>query len=128
MKLIRKLHLFLGVFFTPLLVFFVATGWYQTLNPDRLKSPGEAETLLQKFRVVHTDMIYPGEREFSRPSSPKLFQGLVGVMSAAVLITTALGVYLAFKTVRGKGWVLFWLVVGLAVPVCLLWAGRRGGP
>lgn len=125
MKLIRKLHLFLGVFFTPLLVFFVATGWYQTLNPDRLKSPGEAETLLQKFRVVHTDLIYPGDREFTRPSSPKLFQGIVGAMSAAVLITTLLGVYLAFKTVRGTGWVLFWLVAGLAVPVGLLIAGRR---
>lgn len=125
MKLIRKLHLFLGVFFTPLLVFFVATGWYQTLNPDRLKSPGEAETLFQKFRVVHTDMIYPGDREFTRPSSPKLFQGIVGAMSAAVLMTTLLGVYLAFKTVRGKGWVLFWLAAGLAVPVGLLIAGRR---
>lgn len=125
MKLIRKLHLFLGVFFTPLLVFFVATGWYQTLEPERLKTPGDAETLLQKLRVVHTDMIFPGNREFSRPSSPKLFQGIVGAMSAAVLGTTALGVYLAFRTVRSKGWVVFSLVAGLLVPVALLWAGRR---
>ena len=71
-------------------------------------------------------MIYPGDREFTRPTSPKLFQGLVAAMSAAVLITTALGVFLAFRTVRGKGWVLFWLVAGLAVPVGLLWAGRKG--
>jgi len=126
MKLLRKLHLFLGVFFTPLLVFFVATGWYQTLEPERLKTPGDAETLLQKLRVVHTDMIYPGDREFSRPSSPKLFQGIVGAMSAAVLITTALGVYLAFRTVRGTVWVVLCLVAGLVVPVLLLWMGRRG--
>jgi hypothetical protein len=126
MKLLRKLHLFLGVFFTPLLVFFVATGWYQTLEPERLKTPGDAETLLQKLRVVHTDMIYPGDREFSRPSSPKLFQGIVGAMSAAVLVTTALGVYLAFRTVRGTSWVVLCLVAGLVVPVVLLWMGRRG--
>ncbi|MBM3850421.1 MAG: hypothetical protein ACKPAH_03000 [Verrucomicrobiota bacterium] len=125
MKLLRKLHLFLGVFFTPLLVFFVATGWYQTLEPERLKTPGDAETLLQKLRVVHTDMIYPGDREFSRPSSPKLFQGIVGAMSAAVLVTTALGVYLAFRTVRGTVWVVLCLVAGLVVPVVLLWMGRR---
>jgi hypothetical protein len=125
MKLLRKLHLFLGVFFTPLLVFFVATGWYQTLEPERLKTPGDAETLLQKLRVVHTDMIYPGNREFSRPSSPKLFQGIVGAMSAAVLVTTALGVYLAFRTVRGTVWVVLCLVAGLVVPVVLLWMGRR---
>jgi hypothetical protein len=104
----------------------VATGWYQTLEPERLKTPGDAETLLQKLRVVHTDMIYPGDREFSRPSSPKLFQGIVGAMSAAVLVTTALGVYLAFRTVRGTSWVVLCLVAGLVVPVVLLWMGRRG--
>jgi hypothetical protein len=71
-------------------------------------------------------MIYPGDREFSRPSSPKLFQGMVGAMSAAVLITTVLGVFLAFRSVRSKGWVFFWLVAGLAVPLGLLWAGRKG--
>ena len=35
MKLIRRIHLYLGCFFTPLLIFYVATGWYQTVNPDR---------------------------------------------------------------------------------------------
>jgi hypothetical protein len=47
-------------------------------------------------------------------------------MSAAVLITTALGVYLAFRTVRGTVWVVLCLVAGLVVPVVLLWMGRRG--
>ena len=61
MKLLRRIHLFLGVFFAPLLLFFVGTGWYQTFDPARIKSPGEAETLVQKLRVVHTDHIYPFE-------------------------------------------------------------------
>lgn len=126
MKRLRQAHLFLGVFFTPLLVFFIGTGWYQTVNPDRLKSPGDAETLLQKMRVVHTDQIYPGDHEVKTPSSPKVFQILVVAMSVALLVTTVLGVVLAFRFSRSPWPVALCLVGGLAVPVLILWAGRSG--
>ena len=46
MKFIRRAHLFLGCFFTPLLLFYILTGWYQTVNLNRLKHPSEAESLL----------------------------------------------------------------------------------
>ncbi len=126
MKFLRRSHLYLGVFFTPLLLFFLGTGWYQTTNPDRLKSPGDAETLGQKFRVVHTDQIYPTNRERSRPSSPKAFQVLVTVMSAALAITTFIGVFLAFRTVRQIWPVAVALVLGIGIPVLLLWLGQKG--
>jgi len=35
MKKLRRVHLYLGCFFAPLLIFYVVTGWYQTVNPDR---------------------------------------------------------------------------------------------
>lgn len=125
MKLLRRLHLYLGVFFAPLLLFFVCTGWYQTFNRDRLKSPSEAETLVQKFRVVHTDQIYPGDREVTKPSSGKLFSGLLWVMSAAIVVTVLLGVWLAFKSLRTQ-WPV-WLVLGLGVmiPMLFLWLGQQ---
>jgi hypothetical protein len=124
MKLLRQIHLFLGVFFTPMLLFFVGTGWYQTVNHDRLKSPGDAETLVQKFRVVHTDQIYPTEHEIRRPSSPKLFRALVVVMSAAIVSTTVIGIILAFRFSRKIWAVWLCLGLGLAVPAALLWFGH----
>lgn len=126
MKTLRRLHLYLGCFFAPLLLFFVGSGWYQTANPDRLKSPGEAETLSQKLRVVHTDQIYPGDREFSRPSSPRGFRILVYSMSGALVATTLLGVVLAFRAVRSKWPVWLALGLGLLAPVLVLYAGRSG--
>lgn len=128
MKRLRQLHLYLGVFFAPLLLFFVATGWYQTVNPDRLKSPGEAESLGQKFRVVHTDQIYPETGAFRQKASPKLFQGLVVAMSLALIATTVLGLVLAFKFTK-PAW-LPWavLALGLAVPMVVLWAGSQAAP
>ncbi len=124
MKRLRQLHLYLGVFFTPLLLFFVLTGWYQTVDQDRLKSPGEAETLLQKFRVVHTDQIYPETGALRQKSKPALFRGLVVVMSVALVLTTLLGVALAFRFTK-PAWVP-WAVLGsgLVVPMIVLWAAQ----
>ena len=92
MKRLRQAHLFLGVFFTPMLVFFIGTGWYQTVNIERLKSTSEAETLVQKLRVVHTDQIYPGDTEIRKPSSPKLsFKKTEVVVPKANELATARG-------------------------------------
>lgn len=124
MKWTRRVHLYLGCFFTPMLLFYLLTGWYQTINPDRLKHPGEAETFLQKARTVHVDQIYPGQDEFGKPSSPKLFQFLVVVMSLAATITIALGVFLAFRTLRPQWAVWVCLTLGILLPMGLLWLGQ----
>jgi len=125
MRKIRRLHMYLGCFFAPLLLFFVLTGWYQTVNRDRLKSPGDAESLLQHLRSVHTDQIYPTKHEFSRPSSPKLFQVLVVVMAIALSTTVVLGVVLAFRSVRKPWPVIASLVLGILVPMAFLWLGHH---
>jgi hypothetical protein len=125
MKFIRRAHLFLGCFFAPLLVFFILTGWYQTVVPNRLKHPSEAETLWQKLRVVHSDQIYPSEQEFEKPSSPKLFQALVVVMSVAATLTIVLGLVLSFKLLKPVWPVWLCLVLGILLPVLLLWLGHR---
>lgn len=120
----RRAHLYLGCFFTPLLLFFVLTGWYQTINPERLKSISEAETFLQKIRTVHVDQVYPGENEFDKPSSPKPFQRLVVIMCIAATLTVLLGVFLAFKTMRNPWPVWVSLGLGVVVPILVLWFGQ----
>ena len=124
MKLLRRLHLYLGCFFAPLLLFYILTGWYQTLNPNRLKSPSEAETLLQKFRVVHSDQIFPSENELDKPSSPKKYRALVVVMSIASTVMIVIGLVLAFKTLRQQWPVWLSLVLGVVLPAFLLWLGQ----
>ncbi|MGB0582707.1 MAG: hypothetical protein ACPGVU_23730 [Limisphaerales bacterium] len=124
MKWIRKTHLYLGCFFTPMLLFYILTGWYQTVNTERLKAPSEATSFLQKARTVHVDQIYPGENEFNKPSNPKAFQFLVILMSLAGTATIGLGVFLAFKTIRPK-WAL-WATLGggILIPMLMLWIGQ----
>src|SRR5881397_3592857 len=115
MKLLRRLHLYLGCFFTPLLLFFLATGWYQTFHINRNKRPGEAETWVSRLTSVHKDQLYPTDS--ANGYSTRLFQTLVVLMSIALMTSVALVLILALRTIHPT-----W-VVGLAQVVGM--AGRR---
>ena len=123
MKLLRRLHLYLGCFFAPLLLFYVATGWYQSVTLRRNKNVGEAEDWLSKLRSVHVDQIYPAESANSY--SPFLFRSLVVVMSIALIATTVLGLILAIRTIRPRSLVWLSLALGVIVPVTMLWLGLK---
>jgi hypothetical protein len=125
MRALRRWHTYLGCFFAPLLLFYVLTGWYQTVYHDRLKSPGDAETIGERLRTVHVDQIYPTNREVSHPSSPKLFQALVVIMAIALVTTVILGVILAFRSIRNKWPVCLSLILGILIPAALLWLGHH---
>lgn len=123
LKLLRRTHLYLGVFFTPLLVFYIATGWYQTVHPDRRKGLGEATDLVDKLTSVHVDQVYPTDRAVSW--NPLPFRVLVVVMSLALLTTIALGIVLAFRSTSRRWPVWLSLGLGIVVPLLLLWLGQR---
>jgi hypothetical protein len=123
MKFIRRLHLYLGCFFAPLLLFYVATGWYQTVTLDRNKNVGEAETFVAKMASIHKDQIYPTESALGY--STKAFKILVVFMSIALILSVLSGLYLAFRTLRQKWLVWGSLALGLAVPVMILWLSQK---
>lgn len=125
MKLLRRIHLYLGVLYAPLLLFFLASGWYQVLNPDRLKSPSEAETWVQKSRVIHTDQIFIRDSDPTRIASPRLFQWLLHGMAAALILATLVGLVLAFRSVKPRWPVWTALALGIALPIAALWLGSR---
>lgn len=120
---LRRLHLYLGVFFTPMLFFFIVTGWYQTAFQDRRKSVFEASAVMDRLRAVHADQTFPVESANSYSTTG--FKWLIYVMSAALVITLVLGIVLAFRTMRAKWLVWLMLVMGFVVPVLCLWLGQR---
>ena len=123
MKLIRRIHLYLGCFFAPLLIFYVATGWYQTVNPDRRKGVSDSNDLISRLNRVHVEQYYPSES--ASGYSTYLFRGLVVAMAIGLVTTVALGVILAFRFSRNKWPVWFSLTLGVVLPIILLWLGQR---
>lgn len=124
-RLIRKWHLYLGCFFTPLLVFYVASGWYQTFHTNRNKALGEADSWVEKLTSVHKDRIYPSPD--AEGYSSRWFDRLVVVMSVAVLATVGMGIALAFQTSRQRWPVVVSLTLGVVIPILLLWLGQKRG-
>ncbi len=123
MRAIRRLHLYLGVFFAPLLIFYIGTGLYQTIRTQRNKLLGEQDSLVTKLVSVHVDQIYPKPNAVGEYSTV-FYKSFVIAMSVCLLVTLGLGIYLAFRTTRRALTVLTWLVLGLLLPVVFLWLGQ----
>jgi hypothetical protein len=124
MKQIRRWHLFLSMFFAPLLLFYIGTGWYQTFTINRNKGPGEAKDLVSKLTSVHVDQLYPTEK--AEVYNPQAFKWLIVAMSISLIVTIGLGMYLAFTIGRPKWAVWLSLTLGVLLPIVLLWLGQSG--
>jgi hypothetical protein len=120
---LRRIHLHLGVFFAPLLLFFVLTGWYQTVTPDRRKGVADSDDWLSRMNRVHVEQYYPTQT--AEGYSTKPFTILVVAMSIALAATTLLGVVLAFQVLKKKGLVWISLGLGFIVPAVSLWLGQK---
>jgi hypothetical protein len=125
MRTLRRLHLYLGCFFAPLLIFYVATGWYQTVNPDRRKGTGDSTDLVSRLTRVHVEQYYPAES--ASGYSTRWFRALVVLMALALITTVILGIILAFRSSRNSWPVWLSLALGVALPVIVLWLGQRRG-
>ena len=113
MKLIRNMHLYLGVFFAPLLLFFVVTGFVQTFNWHEDGAPAIIKTLSE----VHKHQRLSCGEDCHDPSI--VFRSLIVLMCAGLLASTILGIMMAFKFRPGlRVWVC--LLAGIAIPVVLL--------
>ncbi|MDE1920151.1 MAG: hypothetical protein KGJ09_03690 [Candidatus Omnitrophica bacterium] len=122
-KQMRNIHLYLGVFFAPLLVFYLISGAWQTFGlhvPSRdgtYKPPAIIKSLSQ----VHKNQRWVDSRKVPKSSVP--FRYLVLLMVVGLLTTTVLGIMMAFKYT--KPWVVWvCLVLGTAIPIILLWLAR----
>lgn len=123
MNKLRRLHTYLGVFFAPLLLFFVCTGWYQTMNQDRRKSPEEAESVWDRARAVHADALLPNEKAERYATKP--FRYFIVATSVAFIITTVVGLILAFRFSRNKWAIALSLGLGIGIPLALLILGQK---
>jgi hypothetical protein len=119
---LRRLHTFLGVFFSPLLLLFVITGWWQTVSPNRNKGLGFGTSWIEKLSTIHVDNYFPlsGARNYSTD----LFKVLVVIMAVGLIFTTLLGLIMAFRFAKRKVLITLILLAGIVVPIFLLYLGE----
>ena len=109
MQKLRQVHLYLGSFFAPMLLFFALSGLWQEFGLQRYG-------WFRYLSAIHTGSRLKSEAH--HPSSLFL-QGFVVLMGASLIVTIILGLVLAFKYGRGPV-TLACLAAGLLIPLALI--------
>jgi len=116
----RRTHLYLGVFFSPLLLLFIITGWWQTMvsSDDQEKEGGYLHELMKKFSNVHTSSEWP---RAGRHDYVWLMKWMIVAMCVALICSIILGLFLSWQTTKPKWKVILALALGIAVPAGILY-------
>jgi hypothetical protein len=116
MQKLRRVHLYLGCIFAPLLIFFSLSGIWQILDLQSVEK-GAKPGILAYLSTLHTGdhLRAAGGATLSSP----VFEGLNVVMALVLIATIVLGVVLAFKLGRSRN-ALICLGIGIVVPLLLV--------
>jgi uncharacterized iron-regulated membrane protein len=116
---LRQLHMFLGVFFSPLLLLFIVTGWWQTFITDEDRDRGFFNAIMGKFSSIHTDSYFPRNGAHHHPS--ETFKILVAAMAVALIVSILIGLALACQNRKKLPLAVIAFSLGILVPVVILY-------
>ena len=119
MRLLRRLHLYLGCLFAPVVILFAVSGSWQLFNFHKTKKDGSyvAPDSLVEISSIHMESHLEGKtiRDFT---PLRYFM----VAAAAGLVTTSLlGVIMAYRFSRRPLVATICLLLGVVVPGVILW-------
>ena len=137
MQGIRQLHLYLGVFFAPALLFFAATGALQVFSLHEAHGDYQPAPLIEKLASVHKDQKFelkarkpekpkPAAAEKPRPAAhptaPKTLALKWFFLATALglMFSTSLGLWMGLTHLKNRALALALLCAGAAVPVLIL--------
>jgi hypothetical protein len=135
MRAIRLVHFYLGIFFAPLVLFFAFTGTLQVFKlherqPDTAAAQADWIAWFGQFhkeqawippRVAPRKPAEPGApvKEKKSPESQPM-KWLVAVMGISLMVSTLLGLYIAFKYPNRRRGFVAALVAGIAIPLAFM--------
>jgi hypothetical protein len=110
MQKLRSIHLFLGCFFAPILLFFACSGMVQTLGLHN------HSRVLARLATIHTSHALKAGGTLSSP----FLMVFVLVMAVSFIATTILGLALAFKLGKSRRTAVYCLAAGVAIPAVIV--------
>ena len=122
MRRLRQIHLLLGCFFAPFLIYFAVSGTWQTLEWH--KGPkGQPANTYALLSEPHVSQTMPGA--IPKVERSHAFKWFVVLMGFGFIATTVLGVYMAWRIHRQRWIVLVCLVGGFLIPIAFMWGSLR---
>jgi hypothetical protein len=123
MLFLRRLHLYLGCLFAPMLIFFAVTGSWQIFNwhqSDKDPNGYKAPRVLAELSVIHKDAHLPS-KDIRRRTPLRYFMFAVAV---GLVISTIIGVIMAYRFSRQPLVATICLALGIFLPAIFLWIYR----
>jgi len=116
-RALRRLHLYLGTLFAPVLLLFAVSGAWQVfrLNDARKDGSYTPPRVLKVLSSVHKNETT--SKEIPQKTAFKYF---VFCACAALVTTTLLGIVMAYRFTASPVTVTLCLLAGVAVPLFLL--------
>ncbi len=116
---LRFLHTWLGVFFSPLLLLFVITGWWQTYATDDTKDHGAINAFLARLSDIHTDDYF--KHHAGEPHASGHFKLYVSLMASTLILSILLGLAIACQNPRRRFWTALAFALGIVIPGLVLY-------
>ncbi|MGE0641312.1 MAG: hypothetical protein AB7G12_14660 [Thermoanaerobaculia bacterium] len=113
MKTLLRAHRLLGAFAAPMLILFAISGSWQLLNIHKSKRDGsyKAPAVVKTISDVHMGEDLEGPAKWA-------FRGIAWLVAASLVVTSSIGLFLAFKLDRGRA-VLLAVLAGVLLPLIL---------
>ena len=140
-RLLRKIHLYVSVFFAPLLLFFGLTGAMQVLHLHEARGPYTPPAVVEKLGQVHIHQRYAlkpkrptppaaagaaqkpaaaPKAEAEEPPAKELLEILMVLSGIGLAGASVVGVWISLLIPRGRKVALGLLAAGTVVPVLLV--------
>ena len=145
LRLLRRYHHYLGLFFAPMILLFAISGALQTFRLQEAKGyGGTPPNWIVWLASVHKDQGPPRERKAEKPKpapgaaeaqkpraeasagaakrpSPLPLKIFVVLLSIALTLSTITGIVIALASRAMRRISIILLVLGTVVPIVLLW-------
>ncbi len=139
MRQLRQLHLWMGMFFAPAILFFAFSGALQTFDFQETVNGVSPPKWIAVIAAIHKKQDFPKARK-PRPSAAapasggaKLDEGrpapahspwplkvFVGIMSIGLMLSTLLGIAIAVSNRSSQRRAVVLLVLGMTLPIVML--------
>ncbi len=120
-RTLRRVHLYLGALFAPVLLTFAASGAWQVYRWNDAKKDGSYRppAVIRVFSEIHRDQTIA-------KGSPARggIKAFMFAASLALIATTILGIVMAYRFTARPLTVTLCLLAGILVPAALLLLGR----
>ena len=120
MRKIRKAHLYLGTVFGPLVMFLAFSGALQTFE---LHDPPKGSAFAPHAWISTLAQVHKNQRTEGPPSKRHslLLRWFFVIASIGLMITSILGIYMAFKYTKSHTPVYVSLALGVILPILFLY-------